>query len=111
MVKELGTHHIRGVSAGNSDSATTLPHVPTPEGNTIPMWGTFPGRFGCSSRTGSDAGRNALWDSVATGMMHYRELTKDQPSLADILNGPPGIGDVELELPERTYDTRAVVSD
>ena len=42
---------------------------------------------------------------------HYRELTKDNPSIADLLAGPPGSEDIELELPERTYDTRPPVFD
>ena len=42
---------------------------------------------------------------------HYRQLTNGTRSVADVLGGTPGVGDVELEIPERHSVSRPAVFD
>ena len=42
---------------------------------------------------------------------HYRQLVVGEPSLADVLCGTPGAGDVDLEVPDRGSIARPAVFD
>lgn len=44
---------------------------------------------------------------VLLSFEHYRELVKRRPSVAEILGGPPGVADIDFELPGRDDVARA----
>ncbi len=66
------------------------------------------GQKGCSGRSGchTDRGQAA---HVLLSFEHYRELVKRRPGIAEILGGPPGVADIDFELPGRNDVARAAV--
>lgn len=54
----------------------------------------------------TDRGRPA---HVLLSFEHYRELVKRRPGIAEILGGPPGVADIDFELPGRNDVARAAV--
>lgn len=48
---------------------------------------------------------------VLLSYRHYREMTEDQPSIINTLGEPPGVADIEFDIPRRDDPARAAVFD